>query len=209
MATHSSTLAWKIPWMEEPGRLQSMGSQTVGRDWTTSQQFCSGFVACFLPFQPTLSLLHLHHFSDPVLCLCLPLYSACSCALDFSKVGIHSGTSEQVLLSILLLASPARWQGRTAGLHLAWTNTCPLCHYSQTDTGAESCCCSQPMSSQKLWERDLRGQSVHPSLQVRLLFNLPGGKNRHSKILSFTEDWRIFNIRTFLLAPKLNFRFYI
>ena len=32
MATHSSTLAWKIPWMEEPGRLQSMGSQTVGHD---------------------------------------------------------------------------------------------------------------------------------------------------------------------------------
>ena len=33
---HSSTLAWKIPWMEEPGRLQSMGSQRVGHDWTTS-----------------------------------------------------------------------------------------------------------------------------------------------------------------------------
>ena len=30
MATHSSTLAWKIPWMEEPGRLQSMGSQRGG-----------------------------------------------------------------------------------------------------------------------------------------------------------------------------------
>ena len=30
MATHSSTLAWKIPWSEEPGRLQSMGSQRVG-----------------------------------------------------------------------------------------------------------------------------------------------------------------------------------
>ena len=29
MATHSSTLAWKIPWMEEPGRLQSVGSQRV------------------------------------------------------------------------------------------------------------------------------------------------------------------------------------
>ena len=28
MATHSSTLAWKIPWMEEPGKLQSMGSQS-------------------------------------------------------------------------------------------------------------------------------------------------------------------------------------
>ena len=32
MATHSSTIAWKIPWTEEPGRLQSMGSQTVGHD---------------------------------------------------------------------------------------------------------------------------------------------------------------------------------
>ena len=32
MATHSSTLAWKILWMEEPGRLQSMGSQRVGHN---------------------------------------------------------------------------------------------------------------------------------------------------------------------------------
>ena len=36
MAIHSSTLAWKIPWMEERGRLQSMGSQRVGHDWATS-----------------------------------------------------------------------------------------------------------------------------------------------------------------------------
>ena len=32
MATHSNTLAWKIPWMEEPGRLQSMGLLRVGHD---------------------------------------------------------------------------------------------------------------------------------------------------------------------------------
>ena len=32
MATHSSTLAWKSPWTEEPGRLQSMGSKRVGHD---------------------------------------------------------------------------------------------------------------------------------------------------------------------------------
>ena len=32
MATYSSILAWKIPWMEDPGRLQSMGSQRVGHD---------------------------------------------------------------------------------------------------------------------------------------------------------------------------------
>ena len=34
--THSSTLAWKIPWTEEPGGLQSMGSLGVGHDWVTS-----------------------------------------------------------------------------------------------------------------------------------------------------------------------------
>ena len=36
MSTHSSTLAWEIPWMEEPGRLQSMGSLRVRHDWATS-----------------------------------------------------------------------------------------------------------------------------------------------------------------------------
>ena len=36
MAPHSSTLAWKIPWTEDPGGLQSMGSRRVGHDWATS-----------------------------------------------------------------------------------------------------------------------------------------------------------------------------
>ena len=36
MAPHSSPLAWKTPWTEEPGRLQSMGSPRVGHDWATS-----------------------------------------------------------------------------------------------------------------------------------------------------------------------------
>ena len=46
MATHSSSLAWKIPWTEEPGRLQSMGSQRVGHDWATSLSlsWCQGVV---------------------------------------------------------------------------------------------------------------------------------------------------------------------
>ena len=35
MTIHSSTVAWKIPWMEEPGSLQFMGSQRVGHDWET------------------------------------------------------------------------------------------------------------------------------------------------------------------------------
>ena len=36
MAPHSSTLAWKLPWMDEPGRLWSMGSLRAGHDWATS-----------------------------------------------------------------------------------------------------------------------------------------------------------------------------
>ena len=43
MAPHSSTLAWKIPWMEEPGGLQSMGSLRVRHDWATSLSLsCTG-----------------------------------------------------------------------------------------------------------------------------------------------------------------------
>ena len=42
MSTHSTTLAWKIPWTEEPGRLQSTGSQRVGHDRATSLSFSKG-----------------------------------------------------------------------------------------------------------------------------------------------------------------------
>ena len=45
MAPHSSTLAWKIPWMEEPGRLQSMGSLRVGHDFTFTFTFTFHFHA--------------------------------------------------------------------------------------------------------------------------------------------------------------------
>ena len=38
MATHSSILAWEVPWTEEPGRLQSVGSQRVGHDLVTKPQ---------------------------------------------------------------------------------------------------------------------------------------------------------------------------
>ena len=48
MVTHSSTLAWKIPWMEEPGRLQSMRLQRVGHDWETSLSLS---ICCHLEFR--------------------------------------------------------------------------------------------------------------------------------------------------------------
>ena len=48
MATHSSTLAWKIPWMEEPGGLQSMGSQRVGHDRAISLYSLYVISVCYL-----------------------------------------------------------------------------------------------------------------------------------------------------------------
>ena len=52
MAPHSSTLAWKIPWMEEPGGLQSMRSWRVGHDWATSLSL-STFMHWRRKWQPT------------------------------------------------------------------------------------------------------------------------------------------------------------
>ena len=52
MAPHSSTLAWQIPWTEEPGRLQSMGSLGVGPNWTTSLSFFT-FMHWRRKWQPT------------------------------------------------------------------------------------------------------------------------------------------------------------
>ena len=59
MATHSSILAWEIPWTEGPGGLQSMGSQTAGHDCTTKQQhlththklFSHGFIPYVLFYE--------------------------------------------------------------------------------------------------------------------------------------------------------------
>ena len=59
MATHSGTLAWKISWMEKPGRLQSMGLQRVGFDWATSFLLYGGQFDNILyayTFQPGISV---------------------------------------------------------------------------------------------------------------------------------------------------------
>ena len=56
MAPHSSTLAWKIPWTEEPGRLRSMGSLRVGHDWATSLSLFT-FMHWRRKWQPTPSVL--------------------------------------------------------------------------------------------------------------------------------------------------------
>ena len=60
MATHSSTLAWKIPRTKEPGRLQSMGSQRVRHDWATAHTYIHTLylrgLCCAQPLQSCLTL---------------------------------------------------------------------------------------------------------------------------------------------------------
>ena len=55
IASHFNTLAWKIPWTEEPGRLQSMGSRRVRHDWATSLSLFT-FMHWRRKWQPTLVL---------------------------------------------------------------------------------------------------------------------------------------------------------
>ena len=56
MATHSSILAWRILWTEEPGVLQSTGSQRVGHDRVTEPQLFEKFLAAMLRCYPTQTL---------------------------------------------------------------------------------------------------------------------------------------------------------
>ena len=58
MATYSSIFAWKIPWTEEPGRLQSTGSRRVGHDWATSLVGYWGLRRTPLPQFPVLRKVH-------------------------------------------------------------------------------------------------------------------------------------------------------
>ena len=75
MASHSSTLAGKIPWMEKPGRLQSMGSQRVRHDWTTELNQMS-----------TLMFDHYRYSNIHFLLHSIPQLIPCECKrfLDFS-----------------------------------------------------------------------------------------------------------------------------
>ena len=65
MATHPSTLAWKIPRTEEPGRLQSMESQRVRNDWATSLMVCGILVPQpgMEPVPPTVEAWSLNHWT--------------------------------------------------------------------------------------------------------------------------------------------------
>ena len=102
MATHSSTLTWRISWTEEPGRLQSTCSQRVGHDWATSLTHSPTFYL-FLS-----SMLLFSHYHDP--------HSPVQSELRFS--GQSSSENGPTQPSKHLLA--AKSSARVPGLHQTW-----------------------------------------------------------------------------------------
>ena len=109
MATHSTILAWRIPWTEEPGGLQSVGSQRVGHDWATSLMSfsCNTYIMEMMASSKSLLL----DFKDALCVKLLP-----QCLMKFGLVGIRSsaasskGSSSQV---IFVNAAPALVQYTT------------------------------------------------------------------------------------------------
>ena len=78
MATHSSILAWRIPWTEEPGRLQSMGSQRVRRDWTTHTHMHVYIYIYIYIYIYT----HTHIYVSVHIYLCVCVFIVANCALE-------------------------------------------------------------------------------------------------------------------------------
>ena len=123
METHSSILAWKISWTEEPGRLQSMGSQKVGHDLVTEQQHAfHGLMTCFCccdcttvyPFTywRTSWLLSRYRVSRSVVRLCDPM----DCSLPGSSV--HGILQARILEQITISFSRGSSQPRDGTMPL-------------------------------------------------------------------------------------------
>ena len=90
MATHSSALAWRIPWTEEPGRLQSLGSQRVGHAWVTNTHtqnaghLLTSSCCTYLSADPDSLLLCFHRVSSD----CSLIVSTCISASYTVKPGL-------------------------------------------------------------------------------------------------------------------------
>ena len=111
MATHSSTFAWKIPWMEKPGTLQSMRLQRVRHDWVTS-------LSLFLSFSPVAYWVptDLGSSSSSVLSFCLFIL-----VMGFSRQEYWSGlpfpSPEDHILSELSTMTRPSWKALQGMAH--------------------------------------------------------------------------------------------
>ena len=115
MAPHSSTPAWKIPWMEEPGRLQSMGLHRVGHDWSdlavaTATTLCPPFVLCICISFPALQIsssipfFYISHIYVLIYNICFSL-SDLYFILYMSR-SIYNSTNDLILFLLWLSNTP-------------------------------------------------------------------------------------------------------
>ena len=114
MAPHSSTLAWKIPWMEEPSGLQSMGSLRVGHDWATSLSLFT-FMHWRRKWQPTPMFLpgESQGWGSLVGC-CLGIAQSRTQLKQLSSSSRLSSIPCEILGKLLLsvsVSSPVKWEG--------------------------------------------------------------------------------------------------
>ena len=122
MATYYRILAWRIPWIEEPGRLQSMGLPRVGHDWVTNTfTFTVGWIVQF------------HSVAQLCLTLCDPMNRSTPGPpvhhqlLEFDQTHVHrisDASSHLILCRPLLLLPPIppsiRVFSNESTLHLRW-----------------------------------------------------------------------------------------
>ena len=147
MATHSSTLAWKIPWTGEPGRLHSMGSQKVDR---TEQLYFHFFAFSLSIYWVLLNVCMLNHFS------CVWLCDPMECNLPGSSV--HGIFQARVLEWVAISFSRGPSWPRDQTHIFCWGDILLLCLVAQLClTLCNPIDCSPP------------GSSVHGILQARIL----------------------------------------
>ena len=101
MATHSSTHAWKIPWMKKPGGLQSMGLQRVGHNWATSH---SPWTSIFLfIYWPSIAKF---------------LFCCCGCCFYLRTCQLQIGTCPSTTNGPLPIAFASNWTTRAFAIYL-------------------------------------------------------------------------------------------
>ena len=155
MAPHSGTLAWKIPWMEEPGRLQSMGSLRVGRGWATSLSLFT-FMYWRRIWQPT-----------PVF---LPGESQGRGSLVGCRLwgGTESDTTE---------ATQQQQQQQQHEEHKNnWMDKIPVLQSGRPQT----CVCERERQRQRYWERD--GKTARQRMKESVLQKMKQYKNKQVSI---------------------------
>ena len=151
MAPHSSTLAWKILWMEEPGRLQSMGSLRVGHDWVTS---LSLFTSCIGEGN-----------GNPLQCSCLRIPGT-GVPGGLPSMGLH-----RVGHNWSDLAAAAVEIGKKRPSASSWKSKSPQCIFKEWGIKAPGKPSIQGIFTQRPWscDRSHLASPFHPSNNILLL----------------------------------------